>query len=300
MILKSLLVLLVLLTGCSANEEQKDETIIFYDSREEGVELDVNPERVISLIASTTDLWLNAGGEVIATSEESYNQGLVDESIQLVSKGKEVNVEAIVALNPDLVILSEDYPSHTKLAEVLDDANIDNILIKLDDFEDYYTMLEVFTQLTNRPDLFEKHGVQQADKIKTYVEQASTKPVQDILLLRAYSSGISAKVSDNFVGGMLDSLNTHNIANDATILLDELNLEVILDKDPDKIFITTMGKNADATMEYLEANLMSHPIYQNLSAVKNNQVYILEQELFHYRPNEQWALAYEKLFNHLY
>ena len=43
-----------------------------------------------------------------------------------------------------------------------------------------------------------------------------------------------------------------------------------------------------------------NPVWQELSAVKNDQVYFLEKSLFHNKPNSRFAEAYQKLAEILY
>ncbi|GBF71418.1 hypothetical protein LAWASA_4175 [Lawsonibacter asaccharolyticus] len=59
-----------------------------------------------------------------------------------------------------------------------------------------------------------------------------------VLLLRAYSTGVRAKNSDNITGVMLKDLGCINIADSDSGLLEEIQMESILAADPDHIFVT--------------------------------------------------------------
>jgi iron complex transport system substrate-binding protein len=97
---------------------------------------------------------------------------------------------------------------------------------------------------------------------------------------------------------MLGELGAHNIADDAPVLLDGLSLEEIILRDPDYIFLTTMGNEA-AAKAYIE-ELFSQDGWKELDAVKNNCYAFLPKELFHFKPNARWAEAYELLAKLLY
>jgi iron complex transport system substrate-binding protein len=97
---------------------------------------------------------------------------------------------------------------------------------------------------------------------------------------------------------MLKELGTFNIAEKAPILLDGLSTEEILISDPDFILFTTMGDES-AGQAYMDS-LVSDPVWQTLTAVKEGRVYQLPKELFQYKPNARWAEAYQYLIELLY
>ena len=40
---------------------------------------------------------------------------------------------------------------------------------------------------------------------------------------------------------------------------------------------------------------MEHPVWSQLSAVKNDRVYIMDKNLYSLKPNHRWGEAYELL-----
>ena len=92
---------------------------------------------------------------------------------------------------------------------------------------------------------------------------------------------------------MLEELGCRNIADTAPVLLDGLSFEEILAKDPDHIFISTMG-DADAAIAYMD-DLLGEPTWQRLTAVQKGRVHYLPKSLFQYKPNAHWGEAYAYL-----
>ena len=121
-----------------------------------------------------------------------------------------------------------------------------------------------------------------------------------VLLLRAFSSNVKAKNSDNTAGGMLRDLGGKNIADSDAGLLEELQMESILAADPQHIFVVTMGSNTEKALENLNALFESDPAWQSLTAIREGTVHILAKGLFHYKPNARWADAYACLAELLY
>ena len=97
---------------------------------------------------------------------------------------------------------------------------------------------------------------------------------------------------------MLKDLGTFNIAEKAPVLLDGLSTEEIVLSDPDFILFTTMGDEG-AGQAYMES-LISDPVWQTLTAVKEGNVHQLPKELFQYKPNARWGEAYAYLIELLY
>ena len=74
--------------------------------------------------------------------------------------------------------------------------------------------------------------------------------------------------------------------------------EEILVQDPDYIFISTMGDEQAATSYMMD--LFSQEGWRDLSAVQNEDYIFLPKDLFHFKPNHQWADAYRMLAQILY
>lgn len=119
-----------------------------------------------------------------------------------------------------------------------------------------------------------------------------------VLLLRAYSTGVRAKNSDNITGVMLKDLGCINIADSDSGLLEEIQMESILAADPDHIFVTTMGSSTEKALDSLTELFHSDPAWESLAAVKEGRVHILDKALFHYKPNARWGESYEVLARH--
>ena len=91
-----------------------------------------------------------------------------------------------------------------------------------------------------------------------------------------------------------------NIADSDSSLLDDLSLEAIVKEDPDFIFVIIQGTNTEAALKNVDTLLKSNPVWNSLTAVKNNRYYVLDKSLYNFKPNERWGEAYQKLADILY
>ena len=305
MLMGIILPAVLIISGCSAkpSEEEKDKEkiITFTDSLDRQVEVS-SYEKTAVASGSLAEIWQLAGGELYGVTNDAFDGHTLELSDDVVNYGdvKNPSVENMIADGVDFVILSGSISNQLKLVDSFEAAGITAAYFDVEDFDDYLFALEICTQITGREDLYEKNGEEVKERADAVIERCKEKEGPEILLLRAYSSGIKAKDSDNMTGKMLAQLGCVNIADSEASLLEELSLAAIVLADPDYIFITTMGGDVDAAVAAYEEQLGSNPAWQELTAVKNSQVHILPKDMFHYKPNNRWDEAYAYLEEILY
>lgn len=289
--MKRLLILLaaLLLVGCAPREPSP--TAIKTDAEI----LTVAPKRTAVLFSSLAEVWIMAGGTVDITVGECVERGFAANDAVLVDggAGKTIDVEALLAAKPELVIGSADIPAHTAACSAAKEAGIPAVQLRVDTFADYLKALRLFTDITGNAEAYEVFGSKVEAEVQDILAHLPESERKSILFIRAGSTDSATKAKrapENFVCAMLQELNTYNIADDAPVLLDGLSLEHVLVRDPDFIFISTMGSEA-AAKAYM-TDLFSQPGWRELTAVKSGNYAFLPRELFHFKPNARWAAAY--------
>lgn len=302
---KVLIILLCLLplTGC-AGPETAGEGYTFTDDTGATVTVPEKPETVAVLLSSLADLWITAGGTVEITVGETVERGFAPESVILVDAGagKTIDLEGLIAAQPDFVLYSADLSGQLECADALRTAGIPAAGFTVETFGDYLRVLKICTDILGTPERYEQYGTGLKAEIDGLIAKAQAAEVQpEILFVRAGSSAkyTKAKTAENhFVCGMLKDLGTFNIAEKAPVLLDGLSTEEILLSDPDFILFTTMGDESAGTA-YMDS-LIADPVWQTLTAVKEGRVHQLPKELFQYKPNARWGEAYAYLIELIY
>lgn len=273
----------------------------FTDSLGRSVEVSAFGKTVV-LSSSLAEIWQLSGGALFGATADVFDAENITLPENTVNCGdlKNPSAETIIASGADFIILSSAITGHTKLEPTLTAAGITAAYFDIENFEDYLEVLKICADINDRPDLYEKNGEEVRARVEAAIAKAEGRTSPKILLMRAYSTGIKAKGSDNMTGQMLKDLGCVNIADSDTSLLEELSLEAIIRADPDFVFITTMGEDEAAAVATYENTLGSNPAWQALSAVKNGEVHILPKDLYHLKPNARWGEAYEKLEEILY
>lgn len=261
-----------------------------------------HPARVAAAQGSFAEAWLLAGGTCAAVTEDAFSERQLElpADVTVLGGTKEPSVEKAIEAGVDFMLLSSKVTEHVKLEDTLTKAGITCAYFEVETFEDYLSMLKTLTHITGRPDLYEQNGAAVARQVGAAIARSEGKQAPSVLLLRAYSTGVKAKGSDNMTGAMLADLGCRNIADSDTSLLEELSVEKIIQENPDYIFVVTMGESAEAALASVDTLLTSNPAWNGLSAVKNNRYHVLPKDLFHYKPNARWGESYEMLADILY
>lgn len=272
------------------------EDVTFTDDTGRQVTVKKDAKRVGIASGSFAECWILAGGTPVAVTQDAFEERELNlpEDITDLGSLQNPSLETILAADLDFLVLSANLKGHLALAETLDNAGIPYAYVDIETFDDYLKTLKNFTDITGRPDLYQKNGVDVGSEIDKIISSNKRGDEPKILILRTSPSNIKARNSQTMVGGMLKDLGVVNIADTQSALLEDLSLEVIADQNPEYIFIVCQG-DAEEAKANLETLIASNPIWATLDAVKNDRVYYLPKELFHYKPNDRWAQSYEML-----
>ena len=255
------------------------------------------PERVIALSKSNAELWVLAGGKLTGTSEDALEIEGLNSDISDLGDMDHVSLEAIVALNPDLLILFSTDPAQKALGEAAVGINV--YYTNIDGYNDYDKVMQDFTDLTGDTEAYTKNVL----NVRTQIEETLKKvPVTDekktYLLLHVSATKSKAEKNDYFASEIFNNLGLTNIASD-TSAFDELSLEAIISADPDYIFVVPRGDEKKALSGFSDI-FESQPAWKGLSAVSGNRYYLLSKDLFGLKPNALWGEAYSKAYDLLY
>ena len=148
-------------TSSAGVEQSAQGTCTFTDSLGNTVELEQPPKRVAALLGSYAETWLLAGGEVAAVTQDAYDERgleLPEDTVNL-GANQQPDLEALLAAELDLVLLTPDLDGQMGLKDSLAAAGIPAAWFKVETFDDYLNMLKICTDLTGRSDLYQKNGL---------------------------------------------------------------------------------------------------------------------------------------------
>lgn len=268
--------------------------LTFTDAKGRTVEVE-NPQRVASLYNSYGDAWLIAGGTLVGSIADTFEDGRLDDTVQNLGSHTNPNMELLFSLNPDFVLLSAEVSSHVEIAGMLEQAGIPCAFFSTPGWESYMENIRLFTALTGRDELYQQQVEQVQQPIEDMIAQAQALDVHPTaLLIRAHSTAVKARGSEGTVAGMiLRDMGFINLADSNSTLCEGISMEAVLAEDPDYIFVVLQGSDSDAARKSLSTVLTDNPAWNTLTAVREGRLYELDRALFHYHPNNRWAQSYE-------
>lgn len=263
-----------------------------------------DPQRVAVLIGSFVQMWYLAGGldTMVATASDAWTGFDIPLGEDVINLGatKQVSLEAVIAADPDFVIASVNTEADLALREPLEAMGIPTAYFRVSTFEDYLHMLDILTQITGCRENYERYGLAVCEQVDRAKERADGS-APTALYIRVSGSGCRVKNSVNSVlGEMLKDLGAVNIADSQDSLLENLSMEVILQEDPEYIFVVLQSTDPSVAQGVLEKTLLSDPAWDSLTAVQEGRFFLMDPALYNLKPNDRWGEAYENLANILY
>ncbi len=273
--------------GASQSEAASTKTL--KDSTGTEVKIPLHPKRVVILNPSNVDLYVAAGGKetlVGKPTTHSFSKETAEAVKDVPSVGMihQPSAETITSLHPDLVI-GVNVPYHVQLRDVLTASGVPLFINSLDSYEDVLRTLSLYGELTGD----KKTADASIEKVKAAytaaVARSQGKEGPESLIVFHTPQGSQMATGKSFAGDILQRLGGKNIADgkqgkDAYTTLSQ---EYVAEKDPQKIFIISMGNSPEQLKEFRDS-MATDDAWSGLSAVKSGEVYVLPGDLFTINP----------------
>ncbi len=259
------------------------------------------PARTIVAYASLAPVWDLAGGTAVGVPGNIAVDVLPEKmrKLPVVGTATMPNIEKVVALKPDLVLLSAKFQRHRMLADLLRKSGISAVCVEYDNYTDFNSLLDLFCRINGK----RIKNVPEAEKVTKRVADICSKaaklPKVRYAIIFASAAGFSLESSATNSGLMAAMLGGTNILKDQTRRRCRFSFEQLLLENPDVILINTMGKSKGLVKKF-QKDFISKPAWKELSAAKNNRVHFLPVKFFLYRPGPRYPEAFLYLAKLLY
>ena len=235
--------------------------------------LNAEPQRIVSMSATATEMLfaIGAGDKVIAVDNFSNYPAQTAELEKV--DAYQPNVEAISALEPDLVVISYD-PGN--LVEQLNALSIPVFAAyAVSNLDGAYEQLEQLGALTGRlAEAVQLSATMQAEIAEIVAGVTKTEP--PLTYFYELDPTLYTITSNTFVGGVMASLGLVSVADGVEAGNDypQLSAEVLVDKDPSIIFLADTKCCAQSLQTVAERDG-----WAELTAVKTGSVVELDDDI---------------------
>jgi iron complex transport system substrate-binding protein len=291
----SLLLALGLLAACGQTDEgtsdsekngekaeQTDENkesafpLTITDAVDKEIVLENQPEKIISLIPSNTEIAyeLGLGEKIVGVSDNDNYPEEVAEKEKV--GGMEINTEKIISLSPDLVLAHESGISYAKEGlQQLRDAGISVFVVNdATSFDETYETIETIGKLTGTTEEAEKIVSTMKEDLDTIKEKVSSvKEKKKVYVEVSPAPEIFTTGKNTFMDQMLATINAENAASDQEGWV-QMNQEAVITLNPD-VIITTYGYYSENPKQ----QIMSRDGWQDMKAVKEEKIYDVHSDL---------------------
>ena len=272
------------LSGCSS---QTDRMVTDREGTE--VNIPTKIEKIISTAPSNTEVLmaLGLGDKLVAIDKYSTDiEGINTELPQIDFLNPDA--ETIIGLEPDIVIAS----GHNKTGssedpfKAISEAGIPVVYIpSSDSIDGIYKDIEFIADVVNE----RSKGKEIVDDMKAQVEEI--KAIGDTITDKK-SPYLSSFGKSTFLNEMIEIIGAKNIFENEEGWISP-TAEAIIDANPD-VIITNAGYMENPTEE-----IKSRDAWENINAIKNNEVYLVDQNASS-RPSQNVIKALEQMAKAVY
>ncbi len=294
---------MLLLVGCSKSlgGTQSSTKTITYQGKEYTVPN--NPERTAVLANSVAYMLYELG--VIPSARTLSTDKLPEalEKVPVIGQTTNVNIEALISNKPNFVIGIS--PTSDKYKDALTNNKIPYMIISYDGINDNVPLLETLGKIYNKEDKANAAIKAYQEKIQKIKDSIKNEKPKRVAVLFASGKSITAE-TEKATGaslvkelGIIDVVASHIKPDQKDMKYIPYSLETLAFDNPDVILIVTMGKRSEVD-ENMKRTLTDNPAWANLTAVKNNRVVYLPNDLFLLNPGLRTPDALAELVREVY
>ncbi|NLN97215.1 MAG: ABC transporter substrate-binding protein [Eubacteriaceae bacterium] len=282
LLLTFFLVLTVLLTACGTqngkNDKAKDTAgvVELTDMLGRSVTMEKPAEKIVAVNPSACEILYAIGAQDTLIARGTYCD--YPEEVQAlpeVESGNNLNTEQIIALGPDLVIMSTMAQSEEQI-QALETAGIQVIVADAHNLEGVYQSIELIGKAVAKEDKAAEVVDDMKAAFKEYGEKAKDEGLKVYFEISPLEHGLWSAGKNTFMDEIASILKLENIFSDVDGW-SQVSEEQVLQRDPDIIVSVEMYMG---TGEKPEDKLKERPSWKNLKAVENDRVYRLNNDAF--------------------
>ncbi len=245
---------------------------IFTDEIGRQITVKANPQRIISLAPSITEMLfaLKLGDRVVGVT--SYCD-FPDEAKAKEKVGDTIkpNLERLIALKPDLVLISTASQLE-KITQQLDQLGIPVFVTSPQSVAGVLTSLRKIGELTGASPQAEALAAEMQTRITAVQRQATTNSAPRVLYILQLSPLITAG-KDTFINDLINQAGGHSISGEETTDYPQFSREAVIARAPEVIIIPASHGAELVNIEAIKQAFGTTP------AIKNNRLVRINPDL---------------------
>lgn len=266
------------------------------DDAGRAVALAKKPVRIVALSPSFLEPLGAVDAKLVGRPSSKTGVPAFAEALPAVGAVYNINVEQVVALQPDLVLAYQGM--HDKLVPLLESNGIPVLVLRFKTYEDVTDKVRLFARIADAEAKGEAIVSDMQAKIQRVLARLP-KQTRRVAILHSTAKSVTVELEGSIAGCTAQLLGLENVAAGSKAFDKDpdstpYSLETLVERNPELIFVTTMGKLEEIEKRML-ADVKSNPAWNSLAAVQREQVHFLPQDLFLLNPGLRYPEAVEAM-----
>ncbi|MCK0471993.1 ABC transporter substrate-binding protein [Halalkalibacter sp. APA_J-10(15)] len=304
-----LIMLIPIIISCSnveinETEDRSDEvTHMITDFSNESISFNGVPERIVALSTGDLDMITALGGQVVGRPTALLPESLLElTDVEQIGSTHEIDLEKVTYVQPEIVI------GHTQMnlgdRPTIESLGAKMVLSHAQSVTDIQEQLLLFGEMLQQEGKASELINSIDEKVAEIAQlQESTEEIRVLLIYGAPGTYMAA-LPNSLSGHMLELVGAHNVASDFPSLeafpqYAQLNTERIVEADPHYILLMSHG-DSEAVKEGFIKEMEQNAAWNQITAVQNNAVDVLPNDLFGSNPGTRIIEALDLLVDLFY
>lgn len=292
--------LLLALAACGTQQTQEPEdgaaAVTITDMKGREITLDKPAEKIVALTASDCEILyaIGAGDTLVGRGKYcDYPAEVLD--VPAVESGADTNLEEIIALDPDVLLMSDMAQTDEQVAQ-LEAAGIKVVVSEATDIDGVYTAIKMIGALMGKADNA-KTVIEGMKKTFAEVQDKATGDGTETIYFEVspLQYGLWTAGANTFMDEIATMLGLKNCFSDVEGW-GEISEEQVLDRNPDYIVTISMYYGEGPTPE---EEILARAGWENVTAVQNQAILNLQNNELS-RPAPRLADGAQMLFDFVY
>lgn len=286
-----MLALLLFSTGCGSEKASDEKNFaVVVDQMGSEVIVKSAPKRIVSLAPSHTEtaFAIGLGDSMVGVSDHC---NYPEEALKISKVGgfSKPNIEAVLALNPDLVLAGN---KHEEAVKKLRELNIPVLVLIPESLEDVFEAMVIVGEATGKRKEAEAVIEGLKDRLKKIESRVGAIPEQE--RVRVYyevsSDPLMSAGAASLINEVISLAGGINIFSDVAETYPKISEEVLILRDPQFILFP----KSHGSIQFEPQKIASRPLWDKITAVKENRLFSITTDAIS-RPGPRLVDAVEEL-----
>ncbi|WP_239617752.1 cobalamin-binding protein [Cohnella mopanensis] len=248
--------------------------------------------RIVSLCPSNTELLAFMGLSSMIVGVDIYSDWPpAIQELPRLGSDMDIDIDAVEALKPDLVLASLTVPGMEKNIEGLKARNLPYIILNPNSLEDISNNMLVVGEATDKIEQAKDAVHKYRQMLEQYAELSRRVEKRPTLYWEWWPKPVFSPGGGNWLTEISELAGAKNVFAEDSRASVKTDLEDVLNREPDYILLAWVGVKAQ---QVKPESVKKRPGWSRLDAVQQERIHVMEEPLY-CRPSPRLIVGLQKL-----